>query len=1106
MLAGAVMLSGCAPELSPIRQSLGPVSIRIEDSTMRELNVETPPDAPVMVTVSGRGVDVKAAIVPGDAAALRYCDAPNRRMGVEVLLVEPPHAPAVTVRIVRNDHAKARGEAIVEAAALPLVSEADQARLFAARQDAAACLAFPDLALKDQAASAYSTAAAAWGDAGERRRQGLALLHEAGARYVRHGNWRASADLAGEAFGRLERAKAPPYAAYALRLEGAALDQLANAADFELRRRAMTVNRARDRLTEAAERFDRLGMPFEAGYALSYRGVSFETSGDWDESRADFEHALERFRAAADEPAQAVALQSLANQSFEDGRSQDAARQYEQALALIPRDEEPANYAHTLHNSAIPLRVLGRFDEAIERHHEAARILRALGDRVGEARALHSLGLAMFHLGDLERAAQLLRTAIRLRGETGARNEQAAAFVHLAEVERAAGRADVAARLDRQALALSSAPVDRARALLSLARDHLAAGQPALAREPLERTLRLDLPRTNRIVADAMVELAQLEFVKRDRERARRYFAQALAIHQGNGAELDRARTLERRAAARLRSGDVEGALADVSAALSAFEDIGIQALHAEARAAFRASYRDAVELRITALLRAAASQREAGNSRDAERNLWLALAASDRARAQLLIESAGSGSDAVPPAVLDEQQQVYELLAGKRQQHDRLLDLGRGGTERALVLARDIELLRARARLLESRIAKSRAGGAGPPAHGTGLTRQSIPKGVVVAEYFIGRHAIWLFEARADGVTVHELASPRELERLARELHLAWRSPARGVIGRNTQGNALAERLFGPLGQRAPAAQIWIVPDGVLHLVPMALLARRYWERLPPGAALVIPALATVRIARAATAPPPGKLAVIADPVYQADDPRIHATTPVPAADSQQTISIGNRASLRRLAATASEAREITEIVGDASNTLSLLGPDASRDKVTGAALHRYRIVHFATHAFADGRDPALATLALSQFNSDGQPQDGALRLYDIARMRLNADLVVLSGCDTGLGHEIAGEGPIGLSHAFLRGGARAVVSTLWQVPDSSTAILMRELYRQMLDNHRAPAAALELAQEHVRSQVRWSDPYFWAGFQLISNARLDAGNNNDVAGREES
>jgi CHAT domain-containing protein len=96
-------------------------------------------------------------------------------------------------------------------------------------------------------------------------------------------------------------------------------------------------------------------------------------------------------------------------------------------------------------------------------------------------------------------------------------------------------------------------------------------------------------------------------------------------------------------------------------------------------------------------------------------------------------------------------------------------------------------------------------------------------------------------------------------------------------------------------------------------------------------------------------------------------------------------------------------------------------------------------------------------------------------------------------------LGREIAGEGPIGLSQAFLRSGAKSVIATLWQVPDTSTALLMREFYRHLLGNQRDAATALQLAQDHIRRQAKWSDPYFWAGFQLISKTRMER-NVNDV------
>jgi CHAT domain-containing protein len=101
---------------------------------------------------------------------------------------------------------------------------------------------------------------------------------------------------------------------------------------------------------------------------------------------------------------------------------------------------------------------------------------------------------------------------------------------------------------------------------------------------------------------------------------------------------------------------------------------------------------------------------------------------------------------------------------------------------------------------------------------------------------------------------------------------------------------------------------------------------------------------------------------------------------------------------------------------------------------------------------------------------------------------LQMDAALVVLSACETALGREILGEAPVSIAQEFLRAGARSVVATLWKVPDTSTALLMREFYRQLLDERRPPEDALKLAQQHLRAQPRWSDPHYWAGFQLVT------------------
>ena len=103
---------------------------------------------------------------------------------------------------------------------------------------------------------------------------------------------------------------------------------------------------------------------------------------------------------------------------------------------------------------------------------------------------------------------------------------------------------------------------------------------------------------------------------------------------------------------------------------------------------------------------------------------------------------------------------------------------------------------------------------------------------------------------------------------------------------------------------------------------------------------------------------------------------------------------------------------------------------------------------------------------------DEQGKPQDGFLRTHDIYNLKLPAELVVLSACETGLGKEVRGEGIEGLTRGFMYAGARRVMVSLWNVNDKATAALMQRLYAGMLRGKKTPAAALRAAQiEMLRS-----------------------------------
>jgi CHAT domain-containing protein len=191
---------------------------------------------------------------------------------------------------------------------------------------------------------------------------------------------------------------------------------------------------------------------------------------------------------------------------------------------------------------------------------------------------------------------------------------------------------------------------------------------------------------------------------------------------------------------------------------------------------------------------------------------------------------------------------------------------------------------------------------------------------------------------------------------------------------------------------------------------------------------------------------------------------------------------------SLARLPFSSQEAEAIASLVPEGERYVAV-GFEASRATLLGLPLEDYRLIHFATHGVIDTRYPDLSALALSNFDVTGTPTDGLLGLPDIYALDLNADLVVLSACETALGRDIRGEGLLGLTQGFLYAGAKGVVASLWPVADRATAELMQRFYDHMLRDGLRPADALRRAQLSIAAEPRWSHPYYWSAFVLLGD-----------------
>lgn len=159
--------------------------------------------------------------------------------------------------------------------------------------------------------------------------------------------------------------------------------------------------------------------------------------------------------------------------------------------------------------------------------------------------------------------------------------------------------------------------------------------------------------------------------------------------------------------------------------------------------------------------------------------------------------------------------------------------------------------------------------------------------------------------------------------------------------------------------------------------------------------------------------------------------------------------------------------------------NTQPLIGSLATKDAVL-KRLSDAHIAHFATHAYFDFKDPLSSGIVLA---------DGVLTAREVVSLQISPTLLVLSGCETGMANALGGDEMAGLTQAFLQGGARSLLVSLWQVNDPSTAFLMDVFYDAWLEKGEDKAGALNQAM--VETQKRWSHIYYWGAFTLVGDWR---------------
>jgi CHAT domain-containing protein len=520
------------------------------------------------------------------------------------------------------------------------------------------------------------------------------------------------------------------------------------------------------------------------------------------------------------------------------------------------------------------------------------------------------------------------------------------------------------------------------------------------------------------------------------------------------------------------------------------------------------------------------------------------ALEASEKSRARSLIdgltETRANLTEGISPDLIKHEQGIHQRLLAKSQAQTRLLSNKHSDTE-AIAMAKDlVELIREYDDIRDQiRLASPKYSQLTQPSP---LILTEIQKllddDTLLLEYELGKKQSYAWIVSKTTIEGIELPEEQQIEAAAGRVITAltqryYNQAGETVAQRKTRFERLDEEfasaasllgrmVIDPVSQTLDHKRLLIVADGVLQRVPFAALplpvkaesvpriSKSGSQRLIDDYEIIsLPSasvLAVLRNTRANRASAGQAVAVFANPVFGADDPRVRSATSKAGnaqdegkREKELKVSSLTRGSLPSeltraledvglegiswLPYSRDEALAIEKVV-PRGETMLALDFKASRATISSKELSQFRILHFATHGIVNLEHPELSGIILSLVDESGKPQDGYIRLHDIYNLNLPAELIVLSACQTGVGKQIKGEGLIALTRGFMYAGAARVVASVWKVEDLATAELMRKFYRGMFTNGRQPADALRAAQLAMSKDKRWQSPYYWAGF----------------------
>ncbi len=830
------------------------------------------------------------------------------------------------------------------------------------------------------------------------------------------------------------------------------------------------------------------------GTALNNLSLVYDEQGDFQRSLEQYQHALALHHATGFAVGESATLGNIGGVYLLLGRFREAMKYYQQALAISLRLNLKPSASQDLGNLGLCHLGLGQVKEAFNAFDRALALAHEAGLKKEEADWRKGRGEALLQVGKYNAALEEYERALKVYEEAGLKRDLVEALNDLGALQTMLGDATSAEKEFRRAIELAQELGNPRGVTLNL----LALGNlewrrkrfeeaSALYSQALARSREAD-DRTN--LSASLIQLALTEPELSRYDDAVRDGEEALRIAREQGTPLAEAEALYALGEAARRQGHLATALERYAAGQTAAQslsdpDLGWRLAFAQGTALEQTgrledavtAYKGAVAI-IEAVRSQLLEERYRAGYIEDKFQVYVALVRlllklerpreaflfSEKLRARSYLDLLNHASAPVlDPARQEEQNELRERI--RRAERAITEETAKPAPEqrRQAIDQFSAELAsaeRAYQNLLDD-LRRSQPQYAA--AHSLEVptsedVQQSLPEGTGIIEYVIEEQGVAVFvltgkSLRATTVPARAVDLESKVS-LLRDLILrmdsnAWVKPA----------ESLRQILIDPIEQAGwlkGLSKLYVVPHGVLHYLPLAVLPRS----TPAGRRYLMEDFAFSYL--------PAAAALVNG--TRSPDPENSLLALAPARS--------------QLKYAGSEARSISEYFP--SKHLVLLGARATEGAFKVQA-GRYSVIHFATHGFFNRLNPLLSGVELEP----GADEDGRLEVHEILGLKLHSQLVTLSACDTALGSGYftdipPGDDFVGLTRAFLYAGSRSVLASLWEVNDRSTLGLMRSFYSHLTKTDKGASLA-DAQRAMVRRGGRSGHPYFWGAFILV-------------------